>query len=55
MSSDWQNRHRDTQYVENDLVRAGVSTAFGGTLFALHRVDRNQTDATDWTDATSFS
>jgi hypothetical protein len=35
----WQNRAAETVYVENEFVRAGVNTAFGGTVFSLHRVD----------------
>ena len=38
----WQNRHAETQYVENSLVRVGINTAFGGTMFALHRVDSDK-------------
>eukprot|EP01043_Picozoa_sp_COSAG02_P029379 COSAG02_NODE_1827_length_10743_cov_19.183859_4_plen_477_part_00 len=41
----WQQRPLDTYYVENAFVRAGVNTAFGGTVFALHRVD-SSTDGT---------
>ena len=40
----WQQRHADTHCVGNGHVRAGINTAFGGTVFALHRVDNNSTD-----------
>ena len=37
----WQQRPLDTQYVENGHVRAGVNTAFGGTVFSLRKSTSN--------------
>lgn len=41
----WENRGAETLYVENNHVRVGVNTAFGGTVFGLHSVSTSTDDS----------
>ena len=44
----WQKRSAEQLYVENEFVRAGVNTAFGGTVFGLHRADGTNATRQRW-------